>query len=73
MKTDTLTLAAAMDALALEIQSADGVANAAIAEAADRLRALEVEVGALTIKLGGKAQRRKSILKGWQQTRANCS
>lgn len=37
-KTDTLTLAYAMDALAREIQSGDGIANAAIAEAADRLR-----------------------------------
>lgn len=37
-KTETLTLAYAMDALAREIQSGDGIANAAIAEAADRLR-----------------------------------
>ena len=42
-KTDTLTLAAAMDALARDIQSTDGVANAAIAEAAQRLRELDEE------------------------------
>jgi hypothetical protein len=43
-RTDTLTLATAMDVLAREIQSGDGIANAAIAEAADRLRELEWEV-----------------------------
>ena len=47
-KTETLTLAAAMDVLAREIQCADGVATAAIAEAAQRLRELEWEVAALT-------------------------
>jgi hypothetical protein len=46
-KTDTLTLAAAMDVLARNIQCADGVANAAIEEAALRLRELEWEVAAL--------------------------
>jgi hypothetical protein len=35
--TDTLTLIKAMRVLAREIQSADGVANAAITEAANRL------------------------------------
>ena len=39
-KTKTVILASAMDALAREIQSNDGVANAAIAEAAQRLREL---------------------------------
>lgn len=47
-KTDTLTLAAAMDVLAREIQCEDGVATAAIAEAAQRLRELEWEVARLT-------------------------
>ena len=47
-KTETLTLAAAMDALAREIQCADGVATAAIAEAAQRLRELEWDVARLT-------------------------
>lgn len=37
-RTETLTLAAALDILARDIQSGDGVANAAIAEAAERLR-----------------------------------
>ena len=37
MKTDDKTLIAALRILAAEIQSGDGVANACIAEAADRL------------------------------------
>ena len=36
-RTDNATLAAAMRILSRDIQSADGVANAAIAEAAQRL------------------------------------
>jgi hypothetical protein len=47
MKTATHTLAAALDALARDIQSEDGVANAAIAEAAQRLRELARETAAL--------------------------
>jgi len=43
-KTDTQTLASAMDALARHTQSSDGVANAAMAEAAQRLRELEHEL-----------------------------
>jgi hypothetical protein len=39
-KSSTETLIAAMRILARDIQSGDGVANAAIAEAADRLEAL---------------------------------
>jgi CII-binding regulator of phage lambda lysogenization HflD len=42
-RTDTLTLASAMDILARDIQSSDGAANAAIAEAAQRLREVERE------------------------------
>lgn len=42
-RTDTKTLAAAMRVLAAEIQSDDGVANAAIAEAAERLDELSGE------------------------------
>ena len=42
-RTHTATLAKAMDALARDIQSGDGVANAAIHEAAERLRELERE------------------------------
>ena len=51
-RTDTLTLAAAMDVLAKEIESGDGVANAAIAEAAARLRELDRLVAlALAVEL----------------------
>ena len=39
-KTETMTLIAALRALANEIYSEDGVANAAIADAADRMEAL---------------------------------
>jgi hypothetical protein len=42
-KTKTEILASAMDVLAREIQSGDGVANAAIAEAAERLRELAAD------------------------------
>jgi hypothetical protein len=41
MRTDTPTLIKAMRILAQDIQSGDGVANAAIAEAADRLEEME--------------------------------
>ena len=43
-KTDTLILVKAMRRLANDIQSDDGVANAAIAEAADRLEELRSKV-----------------------------
>ena len=42
-KTETTTLVDALRTLANEIYSEDGVANAAIAEAADRLEALHWE------------------------------
>jgi signal transduction histidine kinase len=41
MKTNTQTLAAALRQLANDIESPDGVANAAIAEAAERLEELQ--------------------------------
>jgi hypothetical protein len=44
LKTDTLILIKAMRRLADDIQSEDGVANAAIAEAADRLEELNRNV-----------------------------
>lgn len=44
MKTDTLILIKAMRRLADDIQSDDGVANAAISEAADRLEELRSKV-----------------------------
>jgi hypothetical protein len=40
MKSSTVTLIKALEILSKEIQSEDGVANAAIAEAADRLKLL---------------------------------
>lgn len=59
-KTETLILADAMDVLAREIQSGDGIANAAIAEAAERLRSLEVET-CKTIKKLRDAERQLEI------------
>lgn len=46
-KTDTETLASAMRILAIEIDSEDGIAKAAIAEAADRLD----ELAAIALEL----------------------
>ena len=43
-----MTLASALDTLAKTIKTDDGVFNAVIAEAAQRLRELELEVAALT-------------------------
>ena len=43
MKTNTQTLAAALRQLANDIDSPDGVANAAIAEAAERLETIEAD------------------------------
>jgi hypothetical protein len=43
MKTPTQTLVAAMRQLAKDIESPDGVANAAILEAAERLEAIEAD------------------------------
>ncbi len=40
MKSSTATLIKALEILSQEIQSEDGVANAALAEAADRLKSL---------------------------------
>lgn len=46
-KTDTETLVKALRILAVDIQSGDGVANAAIAEAADRID----ELAAIALEL----------------------
>lgn len=46
-KSSTETLIAAMRVLARDIQSGDGVANAAIAEAADRLEELQARIAEL--------------------------
>ena len=50
MRSSTETLVKALRILARDIQSDDGVANAAIAEAADQLAELERENAALKIK-----------------------
>ena len=42
-KTKTSVLASAMDILSVEIQSGDGIANAAIKEAAERLREQDIK------------------------------
>ncbi len=47
MKTSTETLIAAMHILATEIQCEDGVANAAIAEAAERLAEQHMRIAQL--------------------------
>ena len=51
MKTPTQTLAAALRILANDIESPDGVANAAIAEAAERLDELTAQVEVLKAAL----------------------
>lgn len=50
-KTDTLILAAAMEKLSRDIYCEDGVATAAIAEAAERLIELHGEVMSLRFEL----------------------
>jgi len=51
MRTDTQTIIAVMRHLAATIQSDDGVANAAIAEAADRLEELANQEAAILAEL----------------------
>ncbi len=51
-RTDTSILASAMYALARDIDSADGIANAAIFEAAERLELQQHEIDKLTASLG---------------------
>jgi hypothetical protein len=51
MRTDTQTIIAAMRHLAATIQSDDGVANASIAEAADRLAELANQKAAIVAEL----------------------
>lgn len=46
-KTETIILASALDVLAREIHCEDGVATAAIAEAAQRLRELDAKTRAM--------------------------
>lgn len=73
MKTDTQTLTKAMRRLADDIQSDDGVANAAIAEAAERLAELERENAALrelTSTLGAPNHINIPVEK-WRELRAD--
>ena len=51
MKTKTKTLIKALRILANDIESDDGVANACVAEAADRLEELENKIDDLEVKL----------------------
>lgn len=51
MKTQDTTLAKALDILAREIHSEDGVANACIAEGAQRIRELSLERNHLRAEL----------------------
>lgn len=57
MKTKTKTLIKALRILANDIESDDGVANACVAEAADRLEELENKIDDLEIKLMRKTYR----------------
>jgi hypothetical protein len=51
MRSDTPTLISAMRILAATVESDDGIANAAIAEAADRLEELHAEKAAIVAEL----------------------
>lgn len=51
MKTETMTLASALDVLAKTTKTDDGVFNAAIAEAAQRLREQEWEIAGIATTL----------------------
>ena len=54
-RTDTATLIKAMRILARDIESGDGVANAAIAEAADRLEKQAATIAKLPVYANGEA------------------
>lgn len=56
MRTETMTLASALDTLAKTIKTDDGVFNAAIAEAAQRLREQELEIASITAQLRANAR-----------------
>lgn len=62
-KTDTKTLVKALRILAVEIQSGDGIAKAAIAEAADRLD----ELAAIALELLKSTRREQSLPEGCQR------
>jgi len=69
MKTDTTTLIKAMRVLAQDIQSGDGVANAAIAEAADRLEILLDALKSLNDVETGAYMEHASQWKAWGEAK----
>lgn len=73
MKTETMTLASALDTLAKTTETADGVFNAAIAEAAQRLREQEWEIAALTTQLRTNHERAEEIIAAREATIARLS
>jgi hypothetical protein len=66
MKTDTQTLAKAMEILARDIESGDGVANAAIAEAAERLYSLDADLKEAERQLAVNHERAEGIISARQ-------
>lgn len=62
MKSSTLTLANALAILARDIQSDDGVANAAIQEASDRLRSLSWVASRTELPSDSRPNERESLL-----------
>jgi len=66
-KTDTPTLIKAMRILARDIQSGDGVANAAIAEAADRLEEQSVAIEGLMRLVEKTQENQMSQIESWRE------
>lgn len=79
MKTDTQTLIEAMRILSRDIQSEDGVANAAIAEAAERLQEQQESLDGLTQVIKSQKQTNDALVKmckellGALEKIANCN
>jgi hypothetical protein len=73
-KSSTETLVAAMRVLARDIQSGDGVANAAIAEAADRLEELEKQaaIGRRAVEMLADTAEKVESLVGWVGRNMDC-
>lgn len=63
--SSTVTLINALRFLALDIKSDDGIANAAIAEAADRLEQQATEIGLLKARLSSDA-----AIEKWKRDKA---
>lgn len=61
MRSSTETLVAAMRILARDIQSGDGVANAAISEAADRLEELQASIAELDGRINTLLEQRNKL------------